>query len=167
MSIAKQVNTLLKSSGKLAKTPRTTTIETRMAAGEYLLILAPAGTAQTNGFTDQDGSAVTLSGSDNGPSNEPKVAGVVRARNLNWYLGEVSHLTVAPEFRGRGVARKLFDIAEAKLKAKGAKVIVATDASDDPAAVAERYDFPFSYDENTSFTNAATGHEVNVLLKTV
>lgn len=165
MSVAKQINSLLKASGKLAKTPRTSTLETRIAGGEYIYVLAAARPAQSNGLTDQDGNPVTLSGSDDGGTNEPVVVGCVRVRNLNWYLGEVSNLVVAPDYRGRGVARKLFEMAEAKLKAKGARVVIASDSSDDPDVTADRYGLEVV--ENAGFTNRATGRDVAVLLKTL
>lgn len=168
LTIASQIHSLLKEHGKLARTPRTTTVQERLDAGDYLYVTSntPAP-APANGLRDQAGNPVSLRDYESAPSDEPRVVGVVMARKLNWYLGEVRHLVVAPEFRRHGLAKKLFDMAEAKLKMRKARVIVATDSSDDPGAVGDRYGFQVWDDEALTFSNESNGHDVTVLLKNV
>lgn len=168
LSIASQIHTLLKDSGKLARTPRTTTIQARLDRGEYLYVTTAHAAPIVGELRDQNGNAVSLAGYDaDTTTTEPKVVGVIMARKLNWYLGEVRHLVVDPAFRSRGLGKKLFDMAEAKLKAAKARVLVATDSSDDTESVAERYGFDsdLAADGQFDFTNAATGRNVAVLLK--
>lgn len=166
MSVASQIRTLLKASGNLSRTPRESTIDERLSAGEYLYVTTTDASASPSpSLRDQDGNAVTLSSSAGRASGEPTVVGVIMARKLNWYLGEVRHLAVTPEFRNRGLGQKLFEMAEARLKTRKARVIISTDASEDPDATAEK--FGFEYNPDFVFTNSTSGRDVSVLTKTL
>lgn len=56
-------------------------------------------------------------------SEEERIHGFVKIRTVQWYQGELSHLSVLPEYRRRGLGSKLIRLAEERAKERGLKLI--------------------------------------------
>lgn len=157
MSIASQIHTLLKNSGQLNRVPRTATIEQRLSDGQYLYVTSDAGAG--SGLRDQDGNPVSLGQQ---PGNGRTVVGAIMVRKLNWYMAEVRHLVVSPDFQGQGVAAALMRMAEAKAVSLGARMLVGTERQDDESeSVAEDAGFDIA----AEFSNSRSGNDINVMVK--
>jgi len=55
-----------------------------------------------------------------------RVLGVVAVTKVQWYQGEISHLSVCPDVRRRGIAKGLLRDAEESLRRCGARIAQCT-----------------------------------------
>lgn len=91
-----------------------------------------------------------------------EVVGCVRVRKVQWYQTEILHLSVAPHYRGRGVAWDLMVEAEWRARAIGARLLQCTIRIDNLASCAFFTDCNFSC--VSTFCNAQ-GNKVAVYQK--
>jgi ribosomal protein S18 acetylase RimI-like enzyme len=57
---------------------------------------------------------------------EGHVVAAVELKNVQWYQGEVRHLTVHEDFEGQGYARNLFAELERRAAARGFRILQCT-----------------------------------------
>lgn len=102
---------------------------------------------------------------------EGRMLGCVCLTKLSWYLTEVRHLYVKPEFRRQGAGRFLIENAIGKVKTP--LVCATVKASEWSPEIKEMPDSEISlkifkiqgFTVDRRFKNSSTGHELNLLMR--
>jgi ribosomal protein S18 acetylase RimI-like enzyme len=95
----------------------------------------------------------------------PKVVACVNLVRIQWYQFEVSHLSVAPSERGKGLAQRLLLQCEEKAKARGGHVLQCTIRVNNIAS--EGLFSKNGFAKTLQFHNHRTNNLVNVWQKVI
>ncbi len=92
-----------------------------------------------------------------------RVTAFVQLKRVQWYQHEMLHLSVSPEHRREGLARRLSDRAEELARREGACIIQCTIRSDNRASMALAESCGLR--RTATFHNHSTGNDVTVWQK--
>jgi ribosomal protein S18 acetylase RimI-like enzyme len=96
-------------------------------------------------------------------NEDGEVMAFVEVKRVQWYQAEVCHLTVAPEFERRGLAKTLLAQVEAEARAGGVRLLQCTIREGNTAS---RNLFEGAgFRRVSAFHNGATGNNVDVFQK--
>jgi ribosomal protein S18 acetylase RimI-like enzyme len=92
-----------------------------------------------------------------------RVAVAVFLKDVQWYQGEVCHLSVDPEFEGRGYARNLWAEVERRAVARGYRILQCTIHEDDDNS--EDFFTKAGFNRVSQFHNKVSGKNLAIWQK--
>lgn len=95
--------------------------------------------------------------------DKSQVIACVRVRKINWYIGEISHLAVHPDYRNLGYGRRILELAEERAYSKGAHVLQCTIRLDNDGSTS--LFFGYGWQELKQFKNPKTGNKLRIMYK--
>ena len=93
-------------------------------------------------------------------SVEGQVVAAVELKNLQWYQGEVCHLTVHEDFEGKGYAKALFAELERRAVARGFRVLQCTIREGNTES--EKFFAKAAFNPVSRFHNRMSGNNITI-----